>query len=58
MVPYIDFNYVDTSGINAEMYDKVSQIAYLDKDNFVPTHRHKFYEMVFIQRGSCRHFYK
>ena len=58
MVPYIDFNYIDTSGINVEMYDKVNQIAYLNKDNFVPLHRHKFYEMVFIQRGSCRHFYK
>ena len=58
MIPYIDCRYKDASGVTTEMYDKVSQIAYLDKDNFVPMHRHKFYEMVFIQRGSCRHFYK
>lgn len=58
MIPYIDFESKDESDINTEMYDKVNQIAYLDKDNFVPMHRHKFYEMVFIQRGSCRHFYK
>ena len=58
MIPYIDCRYKDASGVTTEMYDKVSQIAYLNKDNFVPMHRHKFYEMVFIQRGSCRHFYK
>lgn len=58
MIPYIDCPLNDDSGINTEMYDKVSQISYLDKDNFVPMHRHRFYEMVFIQRGSCRHFYK
>ena len=58
MIPYIDCPLNDDSGINVEMYDTVNQISYLDKDNFVPTHRHKFYEMVFIQRGSCRHFYR
>lgn len=58
MIPYIECQHNDASGITVEMYDTVKQIAYLDKDNFVPMHRHHFYEMVFIQRGSCRHFYK
>ena len=58
MIPYYDCRYKDDSGVTTEMYDKVHQIAYLDENNIVPTHQHHFYEMVFIQRGSCRHFYK
>ena len=58
MVSYLNYRSEDTSGITIEYYDTVDQIPLLDQERFIPMHQHKFFEMVFIRRGSCRHFYK
>ena len=58
MIPYLNCLTPDDSGITVELFNSISQIPYLDEKKQVPIHQHKFYEMVFIQSGSCRHFYK
>lgn len=58
MIPYLNCLTPDDSGITVELFNNISQIPYLDEKKQVPIHQHKFYEMVFIQSGSCRHFYK
>lgn len=58
MVPYLDCPHPDSSGITLEYYDSLPKIRFLEDGTTVKLHRHDFYEMVLILRGSCRHFYR
>ncbi len=58
MIPYFDRPHPDSSGISLEWFEHISEIPYLGSDGSVAMHRHSFYEMVLILRGSCRHSYR
>lgn len=58
MVPYLDCPHPDQSGITLEYYEDLSKIRFWEDRTSVRLHRHDFYEMVLVLRGSCQHFYR
>ncbi len=58
MIPYLDCLHPDNSHITLEIYHDAPSIRFLDGNNTVALHQHRFYEMVLILRGSCQHFYR
>lgn len=58
MIPYLDCLHPDNSHITLEIYPDASSIRFLEGNNTVALHQHRFYEMILILRGSCQHFYR
>lgn len=58
MIPYLDCQHPDESGITIEFFSGLSEIPYIQHENAVSIHQHDFYEMVLILRGTCQHYYR
>ena len=55
---YFDFPLGDAARICVLHYERMSEVDHLSPEGAVPSHRHGFYEMVLILRGSCEHIYQ
>lgn len=58
MIPYLDCQHPDDSGVTIEFFNSLSDIPYLEQGRSVAIHQHSFYEMVLILRGTCKHYYR
>ena len=57
-IPYLDLKRPDDSRITLEQHTDLKSIPYLDENDRIIMHQHKFYELVLVTRGCCRHSYK
>lgn len=57
MTPYFEMIEYDESKISIEKYDDVKNIRLLEENSTIIQHRHRFYELVLICRGTCSHTY-
>ena len=55
---YLDFPLTDGSRICVQRHADLRTMPYIRPDGSIPEHAHEYYEMVLIQKNSCRHIYQ